>query len=105
MASNALTTLGERESGTARLEAAVAACRAALEERTRARVPLDWASTRFNLALVRESLAGWGERTARLEAALADAEAALGAFRRLGAKAQLDLATDVRDRIATKLTQ
>ena len=40
---NALSTLGERESGTARLEEAVAAYRAALEERTRERVPLDWA--------------------------------------------------------------
>jgi hypothetical protein len=32
---NALRTLGERESGTARLQEAVAAYRAALEERTR----------------------------------------------------------------------
>ena len=40
----ALRTLGERESGTARLEAAVAAYEAALEERTRDRVPLDWAN-------------------------------------------------------------
>jgi len=101
----ALWMLGTREAGPSRLAEAEMAFEAALEERTEGRVPLDWASTRFNLALVRESLAGWGERTARLEAALADAEAALGAFRRLGAKAQLDLATDVRDRIATKLTQ
>jgi Tetratricopeptide repeat len=42
---NALKTLGERESGTARLEEAVAAYRAALEENTRDRVPLDWAMT------------------------------------------------------------
>ena len=35
--------LGGRERGTARLEEAVAAHRAALEERTRERVPLDWA--------------------------------------------------------------
>jgi hypothetical protein len=35
----ALHALGERESGTANLEAAVAAYRAALEEQTRARVP------------------------------------------------------------------
>ena len=35
----ALRTLGERESGTARLEEAVAAYRAALEERTQERVP------------------------------------------------------------------
>jgi len=38
----ALWTLGARESGTARLEEAVAAYRAALEEGTRDRVPLDW---------------------------------------------------------------
>ena len=41
--------LGERESGTARLEEAVAAYRAALEERTRERVPLRWAATQNNL--------------------------------------------------------
>ena len=46
---NALETLGERESGTARLEEAVAAYRAALEERTRDRVPLEWAQTQNNL--------------------------------------------------------
>ena len=45
----ALWTLGERESGTARLEEAVAAYRAALEEWTRERVPLDWAMTQNNL--------------------------------------------------------
>jgi tetratricopeptide (TPR) repeat protein len=41
----ALARLGERESGTARLEEAVSAFRAALEERTRAR---DWATTQMN---------------------------------------------------------
>ena len=41
--------LGERESGTARLEEAVAAYRAALEEVTRARMPLAWAMTQMNL--------------------------------------------------------
>src|SRR5262249_57096742 len=45
----ALFRLGERESGTARLEEAVAACRAPLTERTRERVPLDWATTQNNL--------------------------------------------------------
>ena len=67
----ALWTLGERESGTARLEEAVAAYRAALEERTRERVPLDWAMTQNNLgnALValgrareRDGAAGGGGR-------------------------------------------
>jgi Tetratricopeptide repeat len=37
------------ESGTARLDEAVAAYRAALEERTRERVPLQWAMTQNNL--------------------------------------------------------
>ncbi len=46
---NVLSTLGERESGTARLEQAVAAYRAALEEWTRERVPLGWATTQNNL--------------------------------------------------------
>ena len=36
---DALTTLGARESGTAHMEEAVTACRAALEEYTRSRVP------------------------------------------------------------------
>jgi Tetratricopeptide repeat len=44
----ALSTLGAREGGTARLEEAVAAYRAALEEWTRDRVPLDWAASTGN---------------------------------------------------------
>jgi hypothetical protein len=40
--------LGERESGTARLEEAVAAFRAALTERTHERVPLQWARATGN---------------------------------------------------------
>ncbi|MBV9812436.1 MAG: tetratricopeptide repeat protein [Acetobacteraceae bacterium] len=67
----ALQMLGGRESGTARLEEAVAAYRAALEEWTRERVPLDWAMTQNNLG---NALARLGEResgTARLEEAVA----------------------------------
>jgi len=56
---HALAALGERESGTARLEEAVAAYRAALEEYKRDRVPLDWATTQNNLGL---ALAALGER-------------------------------------------
>ena len=41
--------LGEREAGTERLEAAVDAYQQALLERTRERVPLDWAGTQNNL--------------------------------------------------------
>ena len=68
---NALREFGERESGTARLEEAVAAYRAALKEWTRERVPLDWAMTQNNLGI---ALATLGEResgTARLEEAVA----------------------------------
>ena len=54
--------LGERESGTARLEEAVAAYRAALEERTRERVPLDWATTQNNLGAALAMLGRAGER-------------------------------------------
>ena len=46
---DALRSLGERESGAARLEEAVTAYRQALEERLRDRVPLDWARTQNSL--------------------------------------------------------
>jgi len=55
----ALWSLGERESGTKRLEEAVAAYRAALLEYTRERVPLDWAMTQNNLGTALQTL---GER-------------------------------------------
>jgi hypothetical protein len=44
----ALERLDERESGTGHLEKAVAAFRAALEERTHDRIPLDWAQSTGN---------------------------------------------------------
>jgi len=74
---NALMRLGGRESGTARLDEAVVAYRAALEERTRERVPLDWATTQNNLG---NALMRLGEResgTARLDEAVAAYRAAL----------------------------
>jgi tetratricopeptide (TPR) repeat protein len=66
-----LERLGERESGTARLEEAVVAYRAALEELTRDHLPLDWERTQNHLA---SALTRLGEResgTARLEEAVA----------------------------------
>ena len=65
---NALATLGERERGPERLEQAVAAYTEALKERTRARVPLDWAMVQNNLgaALVTQ---GPGATTAEAAAA------------------------------------
>jgi len=73
----ALWTLGEREGGTARLEEAVAAFRAALQERTRERVPLDWAATQHNLGTVLWTLGERESGTARLEEAVAAFRAAL----------------------------
>lgn len=66
-----------RETGTVRLEEAVAAFRSALEEYTRARVPLYWATVESNLG---EALQILGEResgTTRLEEAVAVHHAAL----------------------------
>ena len=73
----ALRTLGERESGTARLEQAVVAYDEALKEQTRDRVPLDWAATQMSRGT---ALAMLGEResgTARLEQAVAAYDEAL----------------------------
>jgi len=68
---NALSRLGERESGTARLEEAVVAYRDALKERTRERVPLDWAATQYNLGNALSTLGERASGTARLEEAVA----------------------------------
>jgi tetratricopeptide (TPR) repeat protein len=76
----ALSALGEREGGTARLEEAVVAYRAALEELRRDRVPLDWAATQNNLG---NALRALGERgdAAALPQAIAAFEGALEEFR------------------------
>jgi tetratricopeptide (TPR) repeat protein len=72
-----LVTLGERESETTRLEKAVAAHRAALEERTRKRVPLDWANTQTNLGAALRSLGERESGTARLKEAVTAYQSAL----------------------------
>jgi tetratricopeptide (TPR) repeat protein len=66
----ALSTLGERESGTARLEEAVSAYRDALLEYTRERVPLHWATTQNNLGIALSTLGERESGTARLEEAV-----------------------------------
>ena len=73
----ALVERGERESGTARLEEAVAAYRAALEERTRDKVPLQWAMTQMNLGNALRNLGDRESGTARLEEAVVAYRAAL----------------------------
>jgi tetratricopeptide (TPR) repeat protein len=67
---NALENLGERESGTARLEEAVAAFRLALQERTRERVPLDWAMTQNNLGWALTTLGERESGTTHMEEAV-----------------------------------
>ena len=62
--------LGEREGGTTRLGEATAAFRAALKERTRERVPLDWAKTQNNLGAALQMLGAREIRTTRLEEAV-----------------------------------
>ncbi len=73
----ALTVLGERESGTERLEQAIAAYRAALEEWTRERVPLQWAMTQNNLGTALQALGEREAGTERLVQAVAAYQAAL----------------------------
>ncbi|WP_198321109.1 DUF4062 domain-containing protein, partial [Azohydromonas aeria] len=73
----ALARLGERESGTARLEEAVQTYRAALQERTQQRVPLDWAMTQNNLGTALTRLGERESGTARLEEAVQAYRAAL----------------------------
>ncbi len=67
---NALARLGERESGTARLEESIAAYREALQENIRARVPLKWAMTQMNLGNALSVLGDRESGTARLEEAV-----------------------------------
>ena len=65
---------------------AIAALRSALEERTRERVPLDWATTQNNLGTALPTLGQRESGTARLEEAVAAYRAALrGADPRAGA--------------------
>jgi tetratricopeptide (TPR) repeat protein len=64
---NALTVLGNRESGTAKLDEAVAAYREALKEQTRERVPLDWAMTQNNLGIALRVLGEGESGTVSLE--------------------------------------
>ena len=74
------THLGELEIGTEHLEQAVDAFRAALEERTCERVPLDWAATQNNLGNALATLGELESGTERLEQAVDAFRAALKVF-------------------------
>src|ERR1700688_4700796 len=78
----ALSTLGERETGTARLDEAVVAFREALKERTRERVPLEWAATQNNLGTALSSLGARESGTARLDEAVVAFREALKEYTR-----------------------
>ena len=77
-----LRSLGDRESGTVRLEEAATAYRAALEVYTREAMPTDWAATQNNLGNVLQSLGERESGTVRLEAAAAAYRAALEVYTR-----------------------
>jgi tetratricopeptide (TPR) repeat protein len=78
----ALEALGERESGTGKLEEAVGAFRAALKEYTRERVPLNWAVTQMNLGAALERLGERESGTGKLEEAVAAFREALKEYTR-----------------------
>ncbi len=73
----ALGILGERESGTVRLKAAVKAYEAAMEEWAKDTLPFEWAMTQNNLGLALQSLGERESGTARLEEAVEAYGAAL----------------------------
>ena len=75
-----LQRLGERETGTERIEKAVAAYRASLEEDTRGHVPLQWARTQNNLGNVLQALFARSGDLKVLEQAVAAYRAALEEF-------------------------
>jgi tetratricopeptide (TPR) repeat protein len=101
----ALFAVGNRESGTASLEQAVAAYRAALQVRTMQGMPLDFAWSQHNLGLTLSLL---GEReggTAQLEESVAAYDAALDGFAAAGATANANTCRANRDKALTLLTQ
>ncbi len=63
--------LGEERGDNARLVSAIAYCRKVLEQWTRERAPLDWATTQNNLGTALQSLGERESGTARLDEAVA----------------------------------
>ncbi len=95
--------LGERESGTAKLEEAVAAFRDALKEYTRARVPLEWAKSTGNQGVALMHLAERTRDAALAETAFRQIEAASETLRAGGDTdyfdARLAKARAIRDQL------
>ena len=76
----ALAALARHEGGPMHLEEAVVAFRLALDERTRERVPVDWAMAQLNLGNALMELGEGEEGTERLEEAVAVLRGALEVF-------------------------
>lgn len=74
--------IGNKAGDNAALIVAIAAYRAALEERTRDRVPFDWAMTQSNLGAALKALGAHESGTARLKEAIAAYRAALNELTR-----------------------
>jgi hypothetical protein len=97
--------LGERESGTTKLEEAVAAYREALKERTRERVPLEWAISTGDLGIASMQLAQRKRDAAMAQTAVIQIKAArdaLTAGRYLSAgyyEAQLKIASSIAEQL------
>ena len=85
-----LARLGEQTGNSDFLRRAVTAYREALKERTRARVPLNWAGTQFNLAILRGVMAERSGRAEEATQAVAHAEGALEVYREAGATHYID---------------
>jgi hypothetical protein len=105
----ALVKLGEREVWTVKLEEAVAAFRAALEERTRERVPIDWAATFGNQGFAMILIADRAKDRVMAETALQQIHDAIETLRSGGQEewaaefeAQLPKAQAIRDRLKGK---
>ncbi|WP_292532938.1 hypothetical protein [Methylocystis sp.] len=79
---NALQRLGERESGTDKLNEAVAAYRETLKEITRDRAPLQWAMTQMNLGNALQTLGERESGTGKLNEAVAAYREALKEYAR-----------------------
>lgn len=86
----ALSSLGEREGGSERLEQAIEALRTALLERAREHAPLDWATIQNNLGAALQTLGERESGTERLEQAVEAFRAAL--LERTQARVPLDWA-------------
>ena len=96
---NALCTLGARDSGTDRLEQAVKAFQQALKERTRDRVPLDWALTQYNWAITELTLFEKAAQAVHLDRTPDLLRTAAAEFAAAGASHYVDMAARLQARI------